>query len=92
MSVLLGSWTQDPDEHLDYAINWSKYLQGDDVVASTWVADSGLTVDKSEFDKNRTVVRISGGVAGTSYNVRNTVTSALGRTVKRSIKISVHAL
>lgn len=56
--------TKDPDEKLDYAVNWASWLDvGDTIVSAQWELPSGLTEESSFVspDGKKTVIWISGG-------------------------------
>lgn len=87
---MLGTIQKDPHSTLDYKINWSTWLEGDIIISSVWSVPTGL-VDEglSEFTDTTTTVWLSGGTAGTSYVITNTITTAAGRTEDDSFKITV---
>lgn len=78
---------KDSDAVLDYAINWSAWLDGDSIVASTWTCETGITIDSDDFDASSTLLWLSGGTAGESYLVTNHIVTAAGREDDRSIMI-----
>lgn len=87
-----GGWyapDKDPAAVLDYDIDWGAWLGGDTIATSDWVVGSGIT--SGAKSKTNTVVTIwlSGGTAGTTYALKNTITTAGGRTQVRRFKISV---
>lgn len=86
----MARFMKDPDAVLDYKIDWSRWLpDGDSVSASSWDAESGLTVDSNTFDDTSTTVWLSGGTDGTSYSVTNHITTDAGREDDRTIIIAV---
>lgn len=96
---------KDPSADLDYGLDLSPspvslktpYLSpGDYVTALTVTADAGLTVGSSSITANASgvpasqiVAWLSGGVIGTTYNVRFLFTTFQGRTDTRSIQVCV---
>lgn len=82
-----GVFFKDPDAVLDYAIDWSQWLDDDTITTSTWGADEGIGIDSDDMDTTRTSVWLSGGTAGTTYTVTNHITTAAGREDNRSIVI-----
>jgi hypothetical protein len=79
---------KDPDAVLDYWIDWSDWLNDDDVISQYSVlAQSGIEVDDDELLNNRVTLWLSGGSPGNVYEVTCRVTTALGRTDDRSIII-----
>ena len=85
--MALEKFIKDPDAVLDYEIDWSDWLVTDTISASTWTADTGLTVDSDSFTDTATTVWLSGGVVGTSYEVVNHIATASGREDDRTIVI-----
>lgn len=79
-----------PDAVLDYGFEWEDWLTGSDTItASTWTVDTGITEDSSTFTNDTTVIWLSGGTVGDTYEVANEITTVGGRTDKRTIVIKV---
>lgn len=89
------SFKKDPDEVLDYGINWREknYLDaGENIQSSSWaIAPSGLTKSGETYNNSTGLCSFvaSGGTAGTSYTCTNTITTSESRTCVRSIIIVV---
>lgn len=83
----LATFYKDPNAVLDYSFDWSDWLRGDVITASTWAAPAGITVDSSTFAGSLTTAWISGGVDGTSYDIVNHITTLAGRAEDRTIRI-----
>lgn len=87
--------THDPDELLDYGIDWTRRLEeGDRIVASTWTAPAGIgaggpTLSTPGLTDTATTIWITGGTAGESYRVQNRVTTAAGRVMEESKRLTV---
>jgi hypothetical protein len=81
-----------PTDELPYRMDWGPFLNplGDAVLTSAWDA-GGLDAagEAIEPGGQGTTLRLSGGTAGVTYTVSNTVTTTGGRTVKRSFKVRV---
>lgn len=93
MSQLISLEPKDPNAVIDYEIDWSKWLRGDDiVVTSEWIVPAGITMDSESSDATTTTVWLSGGTAGSSYSLTNRITTAQGRTQDRTITIRVKEL
>jgi hypothetical protein len=80
---------KDPDDVLDYKIDWETWLNGDTITDSSWAADTGITVDSDESTTTQSVVWLSGGTAGTTYTVTNSIVTAAGREKDKSLSIVV---
>ena len=86
------TFTKDPDAVLDYSIEWSKWLAGDQIQTSTWtVSDSGVEASDDSNTATRATVWLAGGAEGQSYTVTNRITTNGGRTDERSFAIQVQA-
>lgn len=84
------SWpNKDPDAVLDYKLDWTKFLSGDTITASTWTLPAGLTNSGDSFTDTSTTIWLSGGTAGTKYTAHNQITTSGGRTEDRSVQIFV---
>lgn len=96
MSMILKSFFKDPNELLDYAIDWDDpeapwLVTGDTITASAWTAPSGITASTSlqTFTTTTATVWVSAGTAGQEYILTNRVTTTGGRIGEASIKIVV---
>lgn len=87
----LKKFTQDPDEVLDYTVDWSDWLPAGDVITSaTATGESGLTVGATvSYTTTTTTVWLSGGAAGSEYDVSVHVVTAGGREGDRSITLQI---
>jgi len=84
------TFTKDPDAVLDYSVEWSKWLAGDQIATSEWSAsDSSLETADDSITATRTTVWLSGGTVGQLYTVTNRITTAGGRTDERSFMVQV---
>lgn len=89
----MSFYLKDPGASVDYAIDWSQYLDGKTIVASAWSVapdeEEGVTVEDASFDTDRTAARMSGGVPGNVYSLSNQVTLSDGSSDARSIALRV---
>ncbi|MDB5531622.1 MAG: hypothetical protein JWR51_4725 [Devosia sp.] len=85
------SWaSKDPDELLDYSLNWSQALSGDTIVTSDWaISDSALVENHSTNTSTATVIWLEDGALNQSYTVTNTIETAGGRTYQQSVNIRI---
>lgn len=97
------SWpAKDPDEVLDFDIDWaSRLLSADEIAAGTTtpadaIASSQFTLpagtlvaNSSSYSSTRTKVWLSGGDDGLSYAVLNRIVTAGGRTMDQTVKLKV---
>ena len=83
------TFTKDPNAVLDYTIDWTRWLAGDQVATSEWLPSTGLTKMADTKTASSATVWLSGGTAGQSYTVTNRITTTGGRTEDRSVTIRV---
>ena len=85
------NFTKDPQAVLDYAIDWTKWLDevGDSIETSTWIVPTGLTKVTETNTTKLATVWLSGGTVGENYTVTNRITTVGGRADDRSITIRV---
>ena len=77
-----------PASVYEYSVDWTTELGGDTIVTSVWSVDAGLTEDSESETTTSTTIFVSGGTAGTTYKLTNTITSAL-RTYEQSFFLKV---
>ena len=82
-------YKKNPTSVLDYTINWSEWLDGNDyITSSSWTGNSiNITLNNDSFTTTTTTVWVSGGVTGEVYILENIITTALGRTEKQYLII-----
>ena len=86
----MTTFIKDPDAVLDYSVDWSKWLAGDQIETSTWfVSDPALQLSDDSNTTTKTTAWLAGGVAGQSYTVTNRIVTSGGRTDDRSFTIQV---
>ena len=77
---------KDPDAVLDYAFDWNTWLASGETISSHVVTvPTGLTKDSDTESDGIVTVWLSGGTAGTSYNVACKIVTSDARTEERSI-------
>ena len=93
--MIIGSYTQQPAENLDYDIDYAllddPFLASGDTIVSvvSSAAPSGLSVAAVVVGGTKVKLFVSGGEAGTSYKVTVTVTTALGRIKQDEIRFRI---
>ncbi len=84
---------KDPDEVLDYDVNWSPRLQGDTILTSSWTVvggDGALVAGSNSIEGGITAkLWLSGGTSGKNYLLNNRVVTTGGRTMDQTISIKV---
>jgi hypothetical protein len=83
---------KDPDEVLDYLIDWAaRMAEGDTIVTSTWIVPSGIIKDSDSFGDDTTTAWFSGGTIGTKYSITNRVVTAEARTMDQTVTLTIKA-
>lgn len=81
---------QDPAEHLDYTLDWSSLIGDDAIESSAWSAGAAVETHTPSVEGARSTVWLSiTGDVGAVADVRNTITTAAGRTFRRSFRVVV---
>lgn len=83
---------KDPDETLDYAIDWSAVLalDSDTISTVTWTLPAGFTLASQSHAAGVATVWISGGSpSALPYDIACRVVTAAGRTYDRTAKLPV---
>ena len=83
------TFTKDPNAVLDYTVDWTRWLAGDQIATSDWLVPTGLAKMADSKTGSTATVWLSGGTAGQSYTVTNRITTAAGRTEDRSFIVTV---
>lgn len=102
---MLYRWPdKDPEELLDFTVDWSLYLSGDTISTVNWYCVdasgvkqafnavstvNGLVNSSNSFTTTTTTVYLGGGVANTTYQVSCQIGTNTGRTVERTIRLRV---
>ncbi len=80
---------KDPDEVLDYEIDWTARLAGDTIASSTWTVPSGLTGSSQTHTDTTATTWLAEGTAGESYSILNRVVTSGGRTMDQTVTIKI---
>lgn len=67
--------TKDPDEILDYSIDWTNKLQSsENISTSTWTVETtGITKVSDTSSSKISTAWLSGGVDDVTYTLKNTI-------------------
>lgn len=84
------TYLKDPDAVLDFGFKWSDWLAtGETISTSTWTVETGITEDSTAKTDVKTSIWLSGGTAGTTYEVTNKIVTSQSRTDERTLSIRV---
>lgn len=84
-----ATFSKDPSAVLDYTVDWSDFLVDDTIATVTWTIDAGIGNAGALFSRTLAIIFLSGGTAGTGYNITCHITTAGGRADSRTFKINV---
>lgn len=82
---------KDPDETLDYLIDWSVRVGTDTISTSTWIVPAGITKTQDSKTTTSTTIWLSSGTLGQNYVLVNHIVTVGGRTMDQSVEISIVA-
>lgn len=80
---------KDPDDDLDYTINWATWLGADTIVSSVWDVPVGLTSHTPSNSTTAATIWLSGGTVGERYFVNNRIVTTAGRAVEDSFSVRI---
>lgn len=82
---------KDPDARLDYQVDWSDWLDGDTISASSWVLPTGITQYSVTNNTTSATIFLTGGTEGVDYSVVNRITTSGGRINDQTLIIKVRS-
>jgi len=85
---------KDPDEVLDYQIDWSDRLTSETILTSAWTisgSDSVLSEDSNSIAGESTVIWLSAGTLGVRYTLTNRITTSGGRTMDQTVRLKIQS-
>jgi hypothetical protein len=82
---------KDPDATLDFAVEWTDWLAGenDTGASAVWIVPAGLTKVSESFVGGKHTIRLSGGTDGSDYAVTSRITTTGGEVDDRTLRITV---
>jgi hypothetical protein len=78
----------DPDAVIDYVIDWTAWLNGDNIATSAWLLGNATEASAANTTKTATVF-IQDAVPGKIVTMRNRITTTGGRTEDRTLRAKV---
>jgi hypothetical protein len=88
--MAIETFIKDPDAVLDYAMDWTDWLDDSETISShTVTVDDGLTKDSDSESSGIVTIWLSGGTANTTYNVVVHITTSDSRTDDRTFRVMV---
>jgi hypothetical protein len=82
--------SKDPDEVLDYNIDWTDRLDGDTISSVATELEAGdVTIDSTNYSGAIQTIWLSGGTHGETAIVTGRIVTAGGRTMDEAIKVKI---
>lgn len=88
----MHSWpTKDPNEVLDYQIDWTdRLVTGETITTSDFILESGnVTLGTETYSGAVTTVWISGGTHGSTSVITNRITTSASRIYDESARLRI---
>lgn len=84
---------KDPDEVLDYQIDWSARLVDDTIATSVFslASEAGLVIDRQSHTDTISTVWLSAGDLGSTAEILCRITTAGLRTMDQTVKLKIRA-
>lgn len=90
MTMRVNLEPKTPDEEKDYGIDWRKWIaSGVTITSSDWTVPSGVTEESASISGLYTLIRLSGGTAGQTYELINDIVTSTGEELERAIEVRV---
>jgi len=85
------SWpSKDPGASLNYALDWSRFLNTDTITDSSWtISDSSLVSVDDSFTAKVATIKLAQGVLNQTYTLVNTVTLASTQIAVQHVTIKI---
>jgi Ni2+-binding GTPase involved in maturation of urease and hydrogenase len=84
--------SKDPQEVLDYEIDWSARIGSDTISNSVFsVVDGDVVIDSDSKTSTTTTAWLSGGSLGTTCHLANHIVTSAGREMDQTVKIKIAA-
>ena len=85
----MSTFLKDPDAVLDYAFDWTAWLDDGETISSHTVTVDGLTKDSDAENGGVVTVWLSGGTDGQEASAACLIETSAGRTDERTIVLRV---
>lgn len=82
-------FTKEPQESLDFPIDWSDWLGALTISTSTWTVPAGIINDGDTNTSTTTTITLSGGTWGETYEISNEIEASNGEVETRSFLIRI---
>jgi len=83
------NFEKDPQATLDFAVDWTDWLESDTISTGTWIVPSGIVKVSSSYTTVKDTVFLASGTVDNTYAVINRITTANGKKNDQTIYILV---
>ena len=83
------TFIKDPEAKLDYSVDWTRWLGDDDLASTAWVVPAGLYLAAQSNTTKVATVWLMSGTVGQSYQIKNSIQTAMGRIDERTFTLIV---
>jgi len=83
---------KDPNEVLDYQVEWVSRLLNENILTSVWTitgSDAALLQGSTSIDGTKTIVWLSGGTLNVTYSLTNRITTDGLRTMDQTVRLKI---
>lgn len=92
--MFTAKWPKkDPEEVLDYSVDWTARLAGDTIASctATLLSAAGVTIDITSNTTTTTTVWLSGGTIGQTAVVKFHIITGANREMERTISVRIES-
>jgi hypothetical protein len=94
MTYTTAHFWKDPDDALDYQVNWATWLSTDTLASATWSINTTVITASTALMSYSTsagthTLWLAGGTAGTTAEVTSRITTATSRIKDQTFKVTV---
>ena len=90
MTVNLAFFKKDAQAKLDYTVDFSNWLVGNDTLqSSVWTLTSGITKTSTSLSSTAATIWLSSGVEDSQYLITLRITTADGRIDEKAFTVTI---
>lgn len=80
---------KDPDDILDYKVDWTDSLSDEVIVTSTWLLPAEITKVSDDYADTSATIWLSGGTALDNLTITNRIFTSAGRQMDQSVLLRI---
>jgi len=84
---------KDPDEVLDYVVDWTTRLDVAETISTSvfTIPTGNVTIQSQSFSTKKATLWLAGGTDGTACVISNIITTSAGRTYDEAVRLRVRS-